>query len=154
MSRNEKTAAHRLRIGWRHFWKQIFKLMANPVFMTLTLIGNAMMLGGAACFYFLESPPRGAVTNFLDALWWAVTTVTTVGYGDITPKTDLGKILGMLLMIGGTATFAGFTAFFASAMLAPEMDEIDSEIRQLEDRLAHLKNRKSASHATNKTQER
>lgn len=54
----------------------------------------------------------------MDAIWWSFTTATTTGYGDITPVTDLGKILSILLMITGLLLFAVFTATFAETILA------------------------------------
>lgn len=128
-----------LRVGWRLFWKQVFSLFTNPVFLILTLIGNAIMVGGAALFYLIEGNHE---KTFIDSLWWSVATVTTVGYGDIIPQTFLGKILGILLMLAGTAIFAGFTGLFASALIAPEVDEIDTEIRELNERLNEASHRK------------
>lgn len=101
------------------------------------------MVVGAGVFYALEAPSNVNVRSFLDALWWAVTTVTTVGYGDIIPQTAAGKILGILLMIAGTAIFAGFTGLFASALIAPEVDE---EIRSLRDSLGRIKEHKKGQY--------
>lgn len=122
---------HRLRVGWRFFRKQVLSLAVHPIFLILTLVGNGFMLVGAAAFFLWESGLNPRVDSFLDALWFAVTTVTSVGYGDVVPVTAAGRVLGMVLMIGGTAIFAAFTGLFASALLAPEMDEIESELIRL-----------------------
>jgi len=131
-----------IHIGWKFFWKQVYKLFHNPVFIVLTIIGNGLMVVGAGVFYALEAPSNANVRSFLDALWWAVTTVTTVGYGDIIPQTAAGKILGILLMIAGTAIFAGFTGLFASALIAPEVDD---EVRSLRNHLDRVKLKKNGT---------
>ena len=53
----------------------------------------------------------------MDGIWWAYSTVTTVGYGDIIPTTFQGRILGILLMLMGTAMFATYIALFAEVIL-------------------------------------
>lgn len=64
---------------------------------------------------------RGAkdatITTFGDALWWAVTTVTTVGYGDRYPVTDQGRFVAGGLMLAGIALLGIVTASFASWLL-------------------------------------
>ena len=46
------------------------------------------------------------ITDIRNSLWWAIVTMTTVGYGDITPQTELGQALASLAMIFGYATIA------------------------------------------------
>ena len=46
------------------------------------------------------------INSFLDAVWWTVSTVTTVGYGDIVPVTDAGKIMAIFYMIFGIGVLA------------------------------------------------
>lgn len=67
------------------------------------------------------------VNNFGDALWWAVTTVTTVGYGDLYPVTGLGRIIAVVLMIGGVSVVGVLTASFASWLV--ESIKSDNEVR-------------------------
>lgn len=113
-------------------------LMKHPLFTLLTIGGNTFIAGGAAVFYYLEKETNPKVVTFLDSLWWAVSTVTTVGYGDIIPVTTAGKIAGMILMIFGTALFSSFTALFASILLEPEIVEVEKEVRELEKSMSHL----------------
>lgn len=83
---------------------------------------------GATIFYLIESGHNPNVGSFLDALRWSVSTVTTVGNGDITPQTTPGKVLDLFMMIGGTALFSCFTAYFASMIFAIEIEEMDEEL--------------------------
>jgi voltage-gated potassium channel len=58
---------------------------------------------------------HGATINsFGKALWWSITTVTTVGYGDVYPVTNTGRIIAVLLMIGGISLVGVVTAALAS----------------------------------------
>ena len=57
---------------------------------------------------------RSSINNFGDALWWALETVTTVGYGDKSPHTTLGKLIAATLMIGGIGVVSLITASLAS----------------------------------------
>jgi voltage-gated potassium channel len=55
-----------------------------------------------------------------DAIWWSYVTITTVGYGDRYPTTNLGRIVGVLLMTSGVALFGVFTSFLANLFLTPK----------------------------------
>jgi voltage-gated potassium channel len=54
--------------------------------------------------------PESKIHTLGDALWWATTTVTTVGYGDLSPVTPMGKLVAVALMIGGIALVGSVTA--------------------------------------------
>ncbi len=107
-------------------------LLAHPLFIFLTIGGNGLVVVCAGVFYGLEYGTNPKMNNFLDALWWAVQTVTTVGYGDISPTSAAGKVVGMGLMLFGTALFSAFTALFATVLLEPEITEMEEEVRELE----------------------
>jgi voltage-gated potassium channel len=61
-----------------------------------------------------RSEPSASIKNFGDAVWWAVTTITTVGYGDRYPVTGTGRVAGVGLMLGGIALLGVVTAALAS----------------------------------------
>lgn len=58
--------------------------------------------------------PRATITTFGDAVWWTVSTITTVGYGDAYPVTGKGRWIGGALMLGGIGLLGVVTASFAS----------------------------------------
>ncbi len=74
-----------------------------------------------------ERGAKGAnITNFGDAVWWAVTTMSTVGYGDEYPVTTTGRLVAVALMIGGVALLGVVTASLASWVI-DHVQESDEE---------------------------
>lgn len=99
------------------FGREIYLLIKSPVFIMLTILGNGMIGLSGGLFYYLEKGANQKLHHFIDAIWWAFSTATTTGYGDITPVTMWGKVLGILLMLMGTALFAMYTGLFAEIIL-------------------------------------
>jgi voltage-gated potassium channel len=85
--------------------------------------------------------PGSNIENIGDAVWWALTTVTTVGYGDQYPVTDRGRVVAAALMLGGIALIGMVTATLASYLVEAVKDEKEavSEIGQLRDEIAALR---------------
>lgn len=57
-----------------------------------------------------------SIRSFSDGLWWAVQTATTVGYGDVTPITEVGRVLGIIMQILGTIMFGSIVAMISTNM--------------------------------------
>jgi voltage-gated potassium channel len=84
--------------------------------------------------------------SYGDALWWAVATVTTVGYGDVVPKTTVGRSIASVLMITGFAFLSLITGTIASVLVARftrqrSEDSILEALARLEERLERLEAR-------------
>jgi voltage-gated potassium channel len=78
---------------------------------------SAVLLIYVASLAALEAErvrPGASITNFGDALWWSITTMTTVGYGDFTPVTATGRGVAVVLMLGGISLLGIVTATLAS----------------------------------------
>jgi len=77
------------------------------------------------------------VNTPLDGIWWAWVTVTTVGYGDIVPATNAGRVFGAFLILLGIGLFTMLTASFAAFFMAEEEKEMiqeeDENIKRLTD---------------------
>ena len=79
------------------------------------------MFAFTAFFYHFEYGLNLLVDERMDPIWWAFTTVTTVGFGDIVPATFGGRIVGICLMLLGTALFACYVALISDAFLQIEL---------------------------------
>lgn len=78
------------------------------------LIGLGAVIISATLIFVFERGGGGSIRGFDDALWWAATTVTTVGYGDTFPITSEGRAVAVFLMIVGIALFGVLTAATAA----------------------------------------
>ena len=67
-----------------------------------------------------ETQPASNILTAGDAVWWSVTTVTTVGYGDCFPVTAAGRVVAMTLMLAGVGLFGGLSGVIASAFLGQQ----------------------------------
>ncbi|GGC69704.1 ion transporter [Hoyosella rhizosphaerae] len=113
--------------------------------------GSSVLLIYIASLAILEAE-RGApgteITSFGDALWWAIVTVTTVGYGDITLMTTGGRFIAVLLMFGGISLIGVITGLMASAIVNRVAENDDSQqaatraqVRSVDHRIADLEGR-------------
>ena len=116
-----------------------------------TVSGAVLLLyvGALAQLQSERGAPGTHITNFGDALWWAMTTITTVGYGDIYPVTTTGRFIAALMMIGGISLVGSITATIASwvvqtvstedkaqaAVTAAQIDDLRADIAQLRELL-------------------
>jgi voltage-gated potassium channel len=91
----------------------------------------------------------GNITTVFDGIWWAVSTITTVGYGDKVPVTDSGKILGIILQILGAMMFGSIVAIISNYMsraqdefywnrLFGRLDRIESQMEELQKRTGYI----------------
>ena len=124
------------------------KVIVYAVFGTVLLVYVASL-----AVFDAERDHNPQFKTFLDALWWSITTITTVGYGDKVPVTLTGRVIAVLLMIGAIGLVGSITATLASwivqrvadeetaseavseAATAAHIAELRTEIRQLANEL-------------------
>jgi voltage-gated potassium channel len=119
-----------------------FALAAVLLFLNLTVV-----------VYFYESDAsNGNIKTFGDSLWWAVVTLTTVGYGDYYPVTVQGRLAATLLMFVGFAVLATVTAQISSAFIdqaararakastaaSPVAEQTNASLESIADRLDRI----------------
>lgn len=112
---------------------------------TAYVVGAVILLGFVSALAVLDAEREVAganITSFADAIWWAATTITTVGYGDQFPTTAEGRFVGVGLMIGGIALAGTITAALASWFVeqinTAEQAEADTRDEQLTTLLAEV----------------
>lgn len=123
------------------------RLLVRHSLHYVVLIAFAVVVGAAALVYAAEEVAgSGSIDSFGDALWWAIATVTTVGYGDEFPVTPAGRGVAVFLMLVGIALLGVLTANIAAFFLErlPEakraerdqLDEIAKRLAAIERHLA------------------
>ena len=110
--------------------------------------GGAALLAFCGALAVLEaerSNPEANIISFGDAIWWAMTTMTTVGYGDRYPTTGVGRLAAVALMLGGIAVLGVVTATLASWLVEQvktaekeQTEELRREIAELRSRLTEV----------------
>lgn len=93
---------------------RVFTLEAKPLASVLALFLIVLFLSSAAMLVIERSVQPGAFNSMPQALWWAVVTLTTTGYGDKVPITQLGHLVGGVVMIFGIVSFGLSTGILAT----------------------------------------
>jgi voltage-gated potassium channel len=111
--------------------------------------GDSVLAAGASALMILvlcsiailhfESGGDGNIRSGEDAVWWALSTITTVGYGDRFPVTAEGRLVGAILMCAGVGLFGVLSGFVASWFIAPEERRQEGELAALHQELRSLR---------------
>ena len=107
--------------GTSSLFKALTKKRFEFIFLGYLLFGIVFTFG--SLFYVLEFGINKELHSYLDALYWALVTVSTVGYGDISPVTDIGKVISMFGIIFGIAMISFVTSVMVSAF-SERFDEL------------------------------
>ena len=107
----------------------------------------ALYTGGAAVLFIYvislavyaceRHAPGASITSFGDAVWWAMSTISTVGYGDVVPVTVPGRVFAVMLMLGGMAIVGAATATIVSAL--------SERVGKAHQRAVHIERERQAS---------
>ena len=85
---------------------QVFKNKANQLISSMVVVGLLMIIASMLMYNFESEAQPDKFSNAFDSLWWAMSALTTVGYGDVYPITVAGKILGIVIAIIGIGMVA------------------------------------------------
>ena len=88
------------------------------ILIFLLTISILVVISSGISIYLIESPHEDAqITNLVDAFWWVSATVTTVGYGDVVPVTEAGRIMGIGLMFVGISIIGAFISALGARLV-------------------------------------
>ena len=127
----------------------------NVDFLLVYAVGLVLII--ATIVTTAEEGSGSPLGSFLNSLWWALTTVTTVGYGDMVPSTPTGRVAGVVLMLGGVGLVGALTANFAAVMVRRQrnndaIEDLVQEVKLLKEDLYQLGGKRNPSDEASQTQ--
>ena len=116
--------------------------VVNVDFLLVYAVGLVLVV--ATVVTTVEEGTGSPLGSFPNSLWWAVATVTTVGYGDMVPATAIGRVAGVVLMLGGIGLFGAVTANLATLLVRSDrsnavVEGLVKEVRALREEVAQLR---------------
>lgn len=118
---------------------------------TALLVTFLLLVFSCIAILALENEEGANIKTPSDAVWWALTTITTVGYGDRYPVTTEGRMVAVVLMVSGISLFGIFTGLFAKMFIEPDMKREDSDIKLLAQEVRLLRERIESMEGRNAT---
>ena len=101
-------------------FKAFFSNRAAGGLLSVLLVAILVLEFGALAILAVEdSDPSANIQTASDAVWYVLVTMSTVGYGDFFPVTELGRLIGSLIIVVGVGVFGTLTGFLANAFLSP-----------------------------------
>ena len=94
--------------GFVGFFRAVWETVADPQFLELSVIAVGMIMLGTIFYSNVEG------WRVIDSLYFSVITLTTVGYGDLTPQTDAGKLFTIFYILIGVGILLGFVTSVAT----------------------------------------
>lgn len=117
--------------------KSIKRFFGTNGFIYLVITTVILILIAAEIYSVAEN------VNYMNSLWWAIATTTTVGYGDISPHTEIGRFIAVVLMILGIGLIGSVTstvtAFFVDEKNDKEKDDLQKELQDIKLELKELR---------------
>lgn len=104
-------------------WTSIRSVLLHQTAGVLGLASVIFIFVSAFMVWGFEQTDDGPITSLEEALWWSVTTITTVGYGDMYPVTPIGRGIAVFLMIAGISMFGLLTARVAAFFVDEDEQE-------------------------------
>ncbi|WP_238696356.1 potassium channel family protein [Thiomicrorhabdus sediminis] len=128
------------------FFSDLVQIMGRNRFGQILVVFAFIIIAAGGLFAFLED------RTFHEGIWYALVTITTVGYGDVVPVSDEGRIFGMVLILFGVVFFSLVTANISAFLIGSEQRQLERDIlnymKQTDQRLAaqQERNQKHVEH--------
>jgi voltage-gated potassium channel len=128
--------------------KRLFENRQQLAFVAISVCLLIVLVFGSAAMLVVEETTGSGIKTAEDALWFTLVTITAVGYGDLIPHSELGRLIASFIMVAGVTIFGSFTALIASFLIsseapaeraATESSEILKELQQLRSELQKIK---------------
>ena len=100
----------------------------NKLFYLLFTSAGVIIIGSLVIFSVESQHPDSQINSMLDAIWWTVSTVTTVGYGDIVPVSYTGKIVAIFFMFFGIGVLGIFLSVLGTQFYKRRFEKEEKEI--------------------------
>jgi len=127
------------KVGIRAVGRTLIKDRAGSALYVLLLMGILVLQFGSLTILAIEQNAPGAnITTASDALWYTLVTISTVGYGDYYPVTNLGRICGAGIIVLGVGIFGTFTGYLANLFLSPKSTDEEAPEEPTETELAAM----------------
>ena len=107
--------------------------------LAAALLALLLLVVASVSILQVETGPASNITTAEDAIWWALSTITTVGYGDRFPVTSEGRVIAGILMCAGVGLFGMFSGFLAAWFVSPDSREERHEIQALREEIRELR---------------
>jgi voltage-gated potassium channel len=107
--------------------------------MAAAFIALLLVVFASIAMLHVETTPDANIKTPQDAVWWAMETITTVGYGDRFPVTTEGRVIAAVLMVCGVGLIGIFTGFIAYWFMRPSETRKDDLISAMSAEIAHLR---------------
>ncbi|NDF13924.1 two pore domain potassium channel family protein [bacterium] len=107
---------------WSYFKSLLIRILERPAFIFLGGVSFTVIVFFSLLIFWIEHVVNPKMERYLDALYFTVATLTSVGYGDIAPVTFAGRIVAILMMLLGTFIFVSFTGVVGSTVIELEME--------------------------------
>ena len=96
------------------------------IILNFLIVFSGIIIVGATAIYIVEVPVDSQINSPLDAVWWTVATITTVGYGDVVPKTFLGRVIGIFYMFFGVTLMALIISIFGTKLYKIKFEQSEA----------------------------
>ena len=111
------------------------RLAESTLLSGIIVVFLVVTIGGTAMVAVEEPVPGSNIKNGGDALWFAIVTISTVGYGDLFPITSAGRVIGGIMIVVGVGIFSVLTGYISTQFLSRRRHSNRTEIDRLRERM-------------------
>ena len=112
---------------------------AQSVLFTAIMVSLLVLMTSSIAILQVETAPTSNIKTAQDAMWWAISTLATVGSTDAYPVTAAGRLIGAVVMAAGVAVFGIISGVAAAWFLAPVERQEDKDIAELKEMVSGLR---------------